>query len=128
MSLALFGDLSAVSPDKLLTQSQKQLDKLQSKANPSIADKAKIAGLIAQMQVLNGGGTVADAKRAYKDTATQTKEAAKPPIIKPLPEIPQEPETNYKPWIVGGVVVIGGLAAIMLLTSVLGKKKTENDV
>lgn len=110
--LAMFG---AVSVEKLLAQSQKQLDKLQNKTTQTPADKAKVAGLLAQIQVLQGGGTTAQAKQAYRDTETKAKDAAKPPIIPALPELPPEPETNYRPWLIGGAVVVGGLALLAFL-------------
>jgi hypothetical protein len=120
VSLGLFGDLSAVTVEKLLSQSQTQLDKLQNKTTQTIADKAKIAALQAQIQVLNGGGTTAQAKQAYRDVNAKATADLKPPIIPALPDVPPAPEVDYTPYIYGGLALVAGLG---ILAFVLSRKK-----
>lgn len=123
----MFGELSAVTVAKLLEQSQKQLDKLQSKASGTVTDNAKVAALQAQIQVLNGGGTTAQAKAAYHDVQTKTVAASKPPIIPAMPDVPDAPDVNYRPWLIGGAAVVGGLVILTLIMSLTGKKSGGNE-
>jgi hypothetical protein len=113
MSLAMFG--APQDPAKLLAQAQKKLLKLQEKPNQTPAVLAQEAGLQAEIQVLQGGGSVDDAKKALAQAQTQSKKDSVPPVIPPLPSIPAAPETNIKPYVIGGAVLIGGLALMAFL-------------
>jgi hypothetical protein len=126
------------SPATLLAQAQKKLLKLQEKPNQTVAVQAQEAGLQAQINVLQSGGTVDDAKRALATATTQAKIADTPPLIPPLPQLATDSMTapassgagggvgiDYPTIVYGGALLIGGLVVLAFIPSIIGAFKSK---
>lgn len=135
MSLAYFG--ATQTPAVALAAAQKKLLKLQEKPNQTVAVQAQEAGLQAQISVLQSGGTVDDSKVALAQAQTAAKTTDAPPIIPPLPTQATDSTTapadssgggsgiDFKPYLEGGALLIGGLVILAFLPGIIGAFRSK---